>query len=109
MKPILLTLAFPIILLTGCAGTGYYSSDGYYGSGYPGPGYYDGGYYGSPIVDVGFYGYGGGYYHHGYNGYNHYDSGYRHAAVASSGFHSGSHFAGSSASRGLRSGSRLRG
>jgi hypothetical protein len=77
MKPILFALALPILLLTGCAGTGYYGyDDGYYV-----PGYYDGGYYGyyGPSVDVGFYGSDRGYYHHGYH---HYDSGGSRGSVA---------------------------
>jgi hypothetical protein len=89
MKPVLLALALPVLLLTGCASGGYYGyDDGYY------PGYYGGDYYyGGPSVDVALYDRDHDYYHHhDGGGYRHYDSGYR-GSVASrgstGGFHSG--------------------
>ena len=81
MKKVLLALALPVLLLTGCASGGYYGyDDGYY------PGYYGGdSYYGGPAIDVGIYnsGHGGYYQHHDY----HHDNGY-HSSVAYQ--HSGS-------------------
>jgi hypothetical protein len=80
MKKILLPLVLIPLLLTGCAGGGYY--------GYSGPAYYDG-----PDVGIAFVG--GGYYHH----YHHYDSYNSTAYVGThTSYHSTAHFAAVSSS-----------